>query len=120
MKWYYYILLIVAVACKGKVTITEDEIGYEVFYVHDSYKPFSGKCIVVFRNTRLVKEQFTYRNGVLHGEALAWYKNGQMRRRGYYSKGEISGNWEFWDENGHRTIEAYNKEDGRLISSGNK
>jgi antitoxin component YwqK of YwqJK toxin-antitoxin module len=111
MKWYYYILLVAAVACKGKVTITEDEIGSAVFYVHNSYKPFSGECTIFFRNTSLVKEQFTFKNGVLHGEALAWYKNGQMHRRGYYNKGQISGKWEFWDENGRKAIEAYYKED---------
>jgi hypothetical protein len=32
MKWYFYLLMMLAIACKGKVTVTEDEIGADVFY----------------------------------------------------------------------------------------
>jgi antitoxin component YwqK of YwqJK toxin-antitoxin module len=111
MKWYFYLLMMLAIACKGKVTVTEDEIGADVFYSQGSYKPYSGKCVVVFNNTTVVKEQFTFRNGKLHGESLAWYKNGQMRRKGYYYKGQISGKWEFWNEAGNKTTEAHYKKD---------
>jgi antitoxin component YwqK of YwqJK toxin-antitoxin module len=101
----------VAAACNGKVTVSEDEIGADVFYVNDSYRPFSGKCSVVFRNTGQVKEQFSFRKGLLHGEALTWYKNGQLRRKGSYYKGQISGKWEFWDEQGNKIMEAYYSHD---------
>ncbi len=119
MKWYIYIFMLLSAACSGKVTVSEDEIGADVFYVKDSYKPFTGKCIVVFRNSDLVKEEFTFRNGVLQGEALAWHKNGQLRRKGSYHKGQISGKWEFFNEQGQKTIEAYYKQDnlnGSFIS----
>ncbi len=119
MKWYIYILMLLTVACSGKVTVSEDEIGAEVFYVKDSYKPFTGKCIVVFANTNLVKEEFTFKNGVLHGEALTWFKNGQLRRKGSYNKGQISGKWEFYNEQGQKIIEAHYEQDnlnGSFIS----
>jgi antitoxin component YwqK of YwqJK toxin-antitoxin module len=107
MKWIIYILLFFAtVACSDSVIVTEDEIGAEVFYEKDSYQPFTGRCIVVYRNTDIVKEEFTFKKGLLHGEALTWYKNGQIRRKGFYQKGQISGKWEFWEENGQKTIEA--------------
>lgn len=111
MKKYLYLLMLLVFGCTGKITLTEDDIGSDVLYSQDSYRPYSGKCIVVFRNTEIVKEQFTFKHGLLHGESIAWYKNGQMRRRGYYRKGEIDGKWEFWDENGNMTISVQYKED---------
>jgi antitoxin component YwqK of YwqJK toxin-antitoxin module len=111
MKWYYYIILLLTLACKENLTVTEDEIGAEIFYMHGSYKPYSGKCRVYYNQTTIVKEQFTYRNGFLNGESLTWYKNGQLRRKGCYRKGQISGKWIFYDENGSKIIEAnYHKD----------
>jgi antitoxin component YwqK of YwqJK toxin-antitoxin module len=105
------ILLVVATACSGKVIITEAEIKSDVFYTERSTKPFTGKCVVLFSDTLMVKEEFTYKNGILHGKALAWYQNGQIRRQGSYNMGQISGKWEFWDENGNKTVEAFYKND---------
>lgn len=110
MKWYFYMLMFLTAACSGTVTVSEDEIGADVFYVKDSYKPFTGKCIVVFRDTDLPKEAFTFRNGVLQGESMAWYKNGKLRRKGSYCKGQISGKWEFFNEQGKKTVEAHYKQ----------
>jgi antitoxin component YwqK of YwqJK toxin-antitoxin module len=82
-----------------------------VFYEKESYKPYSGICTVKFNQSDLIKEQFTFKNGLLHGESLAWYKNGQLRRKGYYCKGQISGKWTFWDEAGNPMVEANYKKD---------
>lgn len=111
MKKGLFILMFVATACAGKVTITEAEIKSDIFYTERSTRPFTGRCIVVFCDTSLVKEEFTYKNGILNGKATAWYKNGQIRRRGCYDMGMISGKWEFWDEQGHKTVEANYKDD---------
>ena len=112
MKWYFYIFLFVAFACnKSAVTVSEDEIGADVFYVRDSYKPYTGKCLVLFNNSDIVKEQFTFRKGLLNGETLVWYKNGQIHRKGSYSRGQISGKWIFWDEEGNKYIEASYRHD---------
>ena len=105
------ILTIVATACSGKITITESDIKPDVFYAEGSLRPFSGKCNVVFSNAGPLKEEFTYKHGLLHGRATAWHENGQLRRRGYYSKGQITGKWEFWDEKGHKTVEAHYNHD---------
>jgi antitoxin component YwqK of YwqJK toxin-antitoxin module len=103
--------MIVTFACSGSVTITEDEIRPDIFYTDMSSRPFTGKCRVVFGDTGLVKEEFIYKQGILHGESKAWYKNGKMRRKGYYSQGRISGKWEFWDIRGNKTVEANYKND---------
>ncbi len=111
MKRGLLILTIVAAACSGKITITESDIKPDVFYTEGSLRPFTGKCSVVFSNASLIKEEFTYKHGLLHGRAMAWYENGQLRRRGYYSKGQITGKWEFWDEKGSKTLEAHYNHD---------
>jgi antitoxin component YwqK of YwqJK toxin-antitoxin module len=106
MKWFILVLSLGMVACSGKIVITESEIKPDVYYVNDNYKPFTGKCYVVFSDTSLVKDVFTYCHGQLHGEALSYYKNGQLRRRGYFLHGQLSGKWETWDERGNKILEA--------------
>jgi hypothetical protein len=101
MKGIIFILLLATFSCSGKVTITEDEIMPDIFYAEDSYRPFSGICIVAVSDTGRVLEQFSYKKGRLDGEALTWYSNGKLKRRGYYRNGNLYGNWEFWDQNGN-------------------
>lgn len=111
MKWYLLLFVLLSFSCKSRITVTEEDIGADMLYEKESYKPYSGICIVTYNHTDLVKEQFTFKNGVLHGESLSWYKNGKLRRKGYYHKGQISGKWTFFDEDGNQTIEANYKQD---------
>jgi antitoxin component YwqK of YwqJK toxin-antitoxin module len=104
MKGLIFILLLASFACTGKVHITEDEIMPDIFYAEGSFEPFTGQCNVISRNSNLVLEQFSYKKGVLHGKALAWYKNGKLKRKGFYHNGKLSGAWEFWDEKGNKTM----------------
>jgi antitoxin component YwqK of YwqJK toxin-antitoxin module len=104
MKGILFILVIASVACTGKIRITEEEIMPDIFYAEGGLKPFTGQCAVVDHNSDLILEQFTYRNGVLHGKALVWYKNGKMKRRGSYRNGKMTGLWEFWDVKGNQTL----------------
>jgi len=106
MKCIVPILIILFVSCTRKIIITESGIKPDIFYKDGDYKPFTGKCIVAFSDTSLVMEEFTYKHGRLHGEAVSWYKNGKMRRKGYYEQGMISGKWEFWDASGNKIREA--------------
>lgn len=111
MKRGLYILVILIAGCSGKMTITEADIKSDILYTDGHDRPFTGKCIVVFGGTDLVKEEFTYKRGVLHGKATARYRNGQIRRQGSYCRGQISGKWEFWDEKGNKTLEANYEKD---------
>ena len=106
MKRLFFILSFGAVACSGEVTIKESEIKPDLFYADGACQPFTGKCMVTFNDTSLVKDRFTYKKGILSGEASTYYKNGQLRRRGNYLHGKFSGKWEFWDEKGNKTMEA--------------
>jgi hypothetical protein len=106
MKWILPVLTILCVSCTRQVIITEAEIKPDILYLEGDLKPFTGKCVVVYSDTSLVKEKFTYKKGRLHGEAISWYKNGNIRRKGYYEHGMISGKWEFWDAAGNKILEA--------------
>jgi uncharacterized protein len=107
MKWFLFVLTILIASCSSKVTVTEDEIGSDVFYCKGSYRPYTGKCTVLFNNSTAVKEEFTFKNGILNGKAITWYKNGKIRQQGCYQDGLISGNWEFWDSNGNKILNAH-------------
>jgi antitoxin component YwqK of YwqJK toxin-antitoxin module len=118
MKWILSILSIALITCSSKVTITESDISQDIFYVADQLKPFTGKCLVVYSDTLLVKNEFTYEQGYLNGEAIAWYKNGKIRRKGSYYEGMLSGKWEFWNEEGRLLMVAnysHDKLDGTPV-----
>ena len=113
MKLCYYIILALFVSsCRGEtVVVSEDDLSADILYIKGTYNPFNGRCKVLYNNSSIAKEQFTFRNGVLEGESIAWYRNGNIRRKGHYHNGHISGKWVFWDEEGHKTVEATYKLD---------
>jgi antitoxin component YwqK of YwqJK toxin-antitoxin module len=106
MKGLIGLLLITTFACSGKIIVNEAEISPDVFYVDGHYGPFTGKCSVVARTGSQVLEEFTYTKGRLNGEALIWYSNGKMKRKGSFSNGKLSGKWEYWDQNSNLLSET--------------
>ena len=102
MKITWIILIIVAglISCSEEIVITETEICSDLFYTPDNRSPFSGRCKVIYSNTGLVKEVLTYRKGRLDGDANYYYMNGNLKWKGLFKDGFISGKWEYWDEAG--------------------
>jgi antitoxin component YwqK of YwqJK toxin-antitoxin module len=111
MKGLIVILLLTTFACSHKVVVTEAEIMPDIFYVDGSYGPFTGKCSVIARQGSPVLEEFTYRDGRLHGEAQIWYSSGKIKRRGSFQNGKLSGKWEYWDEDGNVLCETLYQDD---------
>jgi antitoxin component YwqK of YwqJK toxin-antitoxin module len=111
MKGLIVILLLTTFACSHKVVITEEEIMPDIFYVDGSYGPFTGKCSVIAHQGSPVLEEFTYKDGRLHGEAQIWYSNGKIKRRGSFENGKLSGKWEYWDQDGNVLCETIYKND---------
>ena len=107
MKNYLFILILIVVSCSEEVVITEQEIKHDIFYRDDQLKPFTGKCKVVYFNTKIVKEMFHFKNGILNGEAKAFYQNGNLRWKGFFKNGYCTGKWEYWDVNGNKLKEVY-------------
>lgn len=116
MKVLIAILLLTTFACSNKIIITEEEINPDIFYMDGSYGPYTGKCSVVARKGGLVLEEFTYKEGRLHGKAQIWYCNGKMKRKGSFQNGKLSGKWEYWDQKGNKLCETTYRED-KLIST---
>ena len=106
MKGLGFIILLMSFACTAKVTITEEEIIPDIFYTQDSFKPFTGICRVVGNDPDLVLEQFTYKNGRLHGKTSILYRNGRLKSQGSYKDGKLCGVWKFWDKEGNMILEA--------------
>ena len=110
-KYLSILFVIFCIACSDRVTISEEDITPDIFYVEGSYKPFTGKCLVTYKDTCQVKHEFNYKKGILQGEMKSFYKNGQLKCLVHYNQGRISGKSEFWDEKGNLTLEANYKND---------
>jgi antitoxin component YwqK of YwqJK toxin-antitoxin module len=111
MKGALLILLLVSFGCTHKTTITEEELVPDVMYTDANCEAFTGKCDVVSQKNGKVFEQFTYKNGLPDGEMLMWYKNGKLKRKGYFREGKRNGKWETWDESGKKILEVHFKND---------
>jgi antitoxin component YwqK of YwqJK toxin-antitoxin module len=107
MKGFIVIGLMMMISCSKEVIITEEEIRPDLFYASNEIKPFTGTCKVVFSDTNLLKQKFEFKNGILNGEAAAFYKDGKLRWKGSYENGSYMGRWEYWDQQGNKIIEAH-------------
>ncbi len=107
MQKYLFIFILILFSCSQEVVITEQEIEHDIFYRDNQVNPFSGTCKVVYFNTKQVKEMFRFKNGILNGEAKAFYHNGNLRWKGNYENGYCTGKWEYWDVNGNKLKEVY-------------
>lgn len=123
MKHNYLIILLLAVlgvSCsKNEVILTENELPEDIFYLQDEIKPFSGTCLIYYTNTEILKEEFHFKDGVLDGARISFYKNGQIKREGNYISGLYNGTWKVYDEKGNQTMELEYKNDslyGNFIS----
>ncbi len=84
------------------VVLTNEEIPEEVFYLVNRVKPYSGKCIIYFPDTDIIKEEMTYKHGILNGPMTSYYLDGNIRRRGVFVDGKLEGRWESWFQDGKK------------------
>jgi antitoxin component YwqK of YwqJK toxin-antitoxin module len=108
MKSYKLIifLLFLAIACSKQVTITEDQMADDTFYQKDKIEPYTGKCRVVFKGSEKIKEEMYFRNGILNGIWISYYKSGKIERKGEFIDGKFHGKWESWSESGQKLYEV--------------
>lgn len=110
----------VLTSCKqGSIIISEEDLTEDIFYIDDHITPYTGKCQIIYRKLDQPKDVMTFRNGLLNGEAISYYENGCIKRKGAYKDGYISGKWEFFNENGKKEFEATYMNDtmnGKYIS----
>lgn len=124
MKKYSIILIVIlstaiSSCTKKTVILTEDTLPDDVFYQTDNIRPFTGKCIVYYDGTEIIKEELNFKKGILNGERNSYYKNGQIRRSGAYHKGDYNGKWTSYDSKGNKVYEVEYQNDtliGRFVS----
>jgi antitoxin component YwqK of YwqJK toxin-antitoxin module len=56
--------------------------------------------------------QVSYKNCLMHGEWITWFKNGQVESEFYYDEGVPTGIWKFWNPDG--TLQKAEKHDGGM------
>ena len=105
MKNLIYFLLLFTIfssCCHSRVVITDEDLPEEVFYRSDRVKPYSGECVIYYSDTKIIKEEMTFRNGILHGPMTSYYMNGTIRRQGAFFNGKMEGKWESWYRDGKK------------------
>lgn len=107
MKNFVILLCLLLIACSKEIIITEEDIKQDLLYLNNDVKPFSGTCKVLFSDTFLLKEKFEFVNGMLDGKSCSFYEDGNLKWRGTYKDGKMTGKWEFWDDNGNKYCEVY-------------
>jgi antitoxin component YwqK of YwqJK toxin-antitoxin module len=109
----------VLLAQKKTVILSEDELPEDIFYLQDEIKPFSGTCYIYFSGTEILKEELNFKEGVLHGSRVSYFKNGQVKREGSYENGRYQGIWRGFNLSGNQLFEVEYKQDtltGKFIS----
>lgn len=114
-KKYYIIILLITLlfsSCgERKVILTEDELPKDIFYLTDEIKPFTGKCLIYYTESDNLKEEISFKDGILNGEHRSFYPSGQLKRIGNYSEGYYNGTWISFDEKGNKLYEVEYKND---------
>jgi antitoxin component YwqK of YwqJK toxin-antitoxin module len=123
MKNINYILILLAiftVSCsKRSIVLTEDTLPEDIFYLDNEIKPYSGTCLIYYKNTESIKEEMNFKNGILSGSHVSYYLNGKIKRQGTYLNGDLNGKWTGFDEKGNKLYEVEYKNDtliGKFIS----
>lgn len=96
---------------KNRIIISENKITNDIFYLDGEVKPFSGICIVPQEDGKTVKEVRRFRNGIIDGEAISYFPDGKLKRRGEYKNGKMDGLWQQWNVNGIMEFQANYKND---------
>ena len=106
MKWVLVIIVLGFVSCAKEIVLTDEEIKPDVFYADQGHKPYTGICKIVYYNSDKIKEEFRFKKGRLDGEFYSYYKNGNLRWKGCYCDGMITGTWRKWDDAGRLIMEV--------------
>jgi antitoxin component YwqK of YwqJK toxin-antitoxin module len=116
MKKFAFILSLITVlvltGCDSKVvTLSDQEIGNDIFYYKSNIKPFNGTCNIMYKNSENIKIRVSFKEGKMHGKVMYYYKNGELKTKGAYKDGMCSGKWESWYENGEKYFNIYYSND---------
>ncbi len=97
---FFILLLLLSVGCAKEVILTDETLPDEIFYVEGTNKPYTGKCVVYYKNTKDLHYTFTFENGILNGAFKSYFRNGKVEYSANYYDGELAGNLTKYQENG--------------------
>ena len=89
MKYIYgFLLALILTSCSNEETITKDQLQIRqgLFYKVNDQKPFTGFITSSYSNSQ-VKEYFSVKNGLYHGEYSTYSENGQLNSQGNFTNG---------------------------------
>jgi antitoxin component YwqK of YwqJK toxin-antitoxin module len=102
-KLIFLIILVSLVSCNNKkVYITEEDLNSDMLCLRGEMEPYSGTCYILSKNTGSISHKFIYKNGKLHGKAINFYDNGNIKSQGYYDNNNMVDTWEFRNEQGNK------------------
>lgn len=114
------ITTVFTLSCTNKtVVLNENELPEDIFYLKDRVEPFSGTCHIYYDKSEILKEVMHFKDGVLNGQRLSYYKNGQIKHEGEIKNGKFEGTWKGYAENGKPLYEVnYTNDllDGQYLS----
>jgi hypothetical protein len=101
---FYKLLLILLPimlgSCTKEVILTDETLPDEIFYQEGTSTPYTGKCIIYYKNTTVVRYSFTFNKGILNGVFKSYFRNGKVEYSGNYYDGELTGEFTKYNENG--------------------
>jgi antitoxin component YwqK of YwqJK toxin-antitoxin module len=74
------------------------DTGFNWYYLEDRLKPFNGKCTTVSDGVTIVER--SYKEGKVHGKALQWHGNGQLKLAMEFEMNRQIGEMKEWDDEG--------------------
>ncbi len=105
-----FIATFIISACSRTVQKEDVEVRDGLVYKKNSEEPFNGIIRDYYANDEK-KSQFKYKDGILEGEFIIWYKSGKIKSKGSYHNGQQIGLWQVWYENGQLASKGeYNDE----------
>jgi antitoxin component YwqK of YwqJK toxin-antitoxin module len=99
MKNIFYLILLFTGLCscsQSIVVLNEKQLPEEIFYLPDQIRPYTGKCLIYYSGTNIIKEEMTFKDGILDGPMVSYYKDGSIKRKGEYRNSQFHGKWEYW------------------------
>lgn len=106
----FILLPLLLAGCTKEIILTEEKLPDEIFYPKNSNIPYTGKCIIHYKNTDKIHYTFHFEKGILNGEFRSYFTNGKTEYLGNYCDGELSGDLLRYNEEGEVTLKYHFQE----------
>ena len=100
------VLSITIIFAQNAVDIHNLQIKDGMYYEPLGMKPYTGRIIDVNNHGNIILETDCVR-GEISGLWITWYDNGKKESEGYYENGHKSGLWKSWHNTGQLWKEGY-------------